>query len=194
LNADRAESPGCESPGRKPRRLEAWVSIPARTFPALYGRRRRLTQHEQFAGRLPPGLAYRLPTEAEWEFAAHGRTGSRFGFGDDPDQALLASYAWFKDNSGGVAHDVGLKLPNPRGLFDLEGNVLEFCLDLVAPYPGGTVSNLVDRMNVASVVCRGEAFESPTVGCLTANRWFMFPEFGSKDPGFRVVLAAPVQP
>lgn len=101
-----------------------------------------LNSHERSARQLPEDWCYRLPTEAEWEYAAlAGRQGS-YGFGDET--STLAQYAWFRDNTASkgerFAHAVGLKRPNVWNLCDMHGNVWEWCdsADAVKPYRGGS--------------------------------------------------------
>jgi len=89
---------------------------------------RRLSEQED--------VEYRLPTEAEWEYACRGGTTTTFSFGDDTSN--LGQYAWYFDNTQFVgedyAHRVGQKLPNPWGLYDMHGNVEEWCQDWYAPF------------------------------------------------------------
>ena len=104
------------------------------------------------------GEGYRLPTEAEWEYACRGRNPGRFGFGDDT--SALGEYAWFDGNSGRKTHEVRQKRENGYGLFDMHGNVYEWCWDGYADkLPGG-----VDPRGVESAsdrVFRG--------GCLSGD-------------------------
>ena len=88
-----------------------------------------LTVREQGAGRIDANWAYRLPTEAEWEYACRAGTTNTFPYGEDPNYVRLQAYAWYSANSGNRSQAVGSKVPNQWGLFDMMGNVWEYCSD-----------------------------------------------------------------
>ncbi len=141
------------------------------------------------AGRgLPPGYVYRLPTEAEWEYACRAGTTNRYSFGDRTE--LLSDYAWWGGGpEAGHPHPVGQKKPNRWGLYDMHGNVFEYCLEFYAPYPGG-----VPDSNTNVHIIRGGAFYCPDYVLRSACRTHtMAIDQGSNLTGFRVALA-PIGP
>jgi formylglycine-generating enzyme required for sulfatase activity len=151
----------------------------------------RLTAQERQAGRLPAGMHYRLPTEAEWEYAARAGTSTRFSFGDDPDYAMLASYGWFGGNNNvDGPKRVGLKAPNPWGLFDMHGNVYEWCSDWLDTYAGGSATDL--RGYPESVLCaaRGGSYASSGRYCRSAYRYGFLQDYTDIYTGFRVVVSS----
>lgn len=149
-----------------------------------------LTQREQAAGHLPDTHAYRLPTEAEWEYAARAGTSTRFSFGHDPHATLIDRFAWYDKNSASTSHPVGAKEPNPWGLHDLHGNVMEWCLDAwQGSLPGGTITNLAHRSPATLRAARGGSWLYAPPFCRSANRDSYGPLNRCSDLGFRVVLA-----
>jgi len=152
----------------------------------------QLTLQELTAGRIAPGSRYRLPTEAEWECAARAGTSTRFYYGDDPNVTSLTNYAWFGAIGGVTTHPVGLKQPNAWGLYDMAGNVWEWCQDWYGPYPGGSVSDPQgpDSNPIGVKVIRGGAWEAFELDCRTARRMTegASPFISDFIIGFRVVL------
>ena len=116
---------------------------------------------------------YRLPTEAEWEYACRAGSQARYSFGDDERQ--LAKHAWYAANSGKVPHPVGQKEPNRWGLHDMHGNVWEWCWSDYEPYP----SKARDRAIADYRVLRGGSFVDPAEGLRSAGRVWGRPEGGS---------------
>lgn len=149
-----------------------------------------LTERERAAGRIAANCAYRLPTAAEWEYACRGRTSTRFSYGDDPDYTDLTNYAWDWDNSGLQTHPVGQKLPNPWGLYDMPGNVWEWCQDRWAEYlPGGIVLDPRGPETGSYRIRRGGSCAHNAAHCRSAYRISFIPGIRDYYTGFRPVLA-----
>jgi formylglycine-generating enzyme required for sulfatase activity len=152
-----------------------------------------LATQERAAGRLPDGYSYRLPTEAEWEYACRAGTTNRYSFGDDPLGLLMDDYAWWWSNSANQPQPVGLKLPNPWGLYDMYGNAAEWCVDAYTnALPGGAVTNPVVQFDSGLRTVKGGSVNSYSASNLrsavregTAS--------GSLYRGIRVVLGPAVQ-
>lgn len=152
-----------------------------------------LTQKERVAGRLPEGYVYRLPTEAQWEYACRAGTTTRFSYGDDPGYGQLDDHAWYSNNSNLTTHSVGQKLPNPWGLHDMHGNVWEWCFDwYLSSYPGGNVTDPLGRSSGSYRVRRGGSWGDDAGDCRSAYRGIA-PDDAYYFLGFRVALA-PSQP
>jgi len=138
--------------------------------------------------------AYRLPTEAEWEYACRAGTVSSRFFGDDEE--LLADYAWFVMNCEDRLWPVGLKKPNPFGFFDMYGNVMEWCHDTFADYPVSsqdeTIPDEIDPHRVGrSYVFRGGGYRYTPSQIRSAKRFSGTPEKSVSFLGFRVARTMP---
>jgi len=129
---------------------------------------------------------YRLPTEAEWEYACRAGTGARFCFGDD--EARLEEYAWFDDNSKGETHPVGQKKPNLWGLYDMHGNVWEWCQDWFAEsyYKVSPDKDPQGAKNGSFRVFRGGGWFDNAGGCASAYRYRDAPGGRFNYLGFRL--------
>ena len=122
---------------------------------------------------LDPNHTYRLPTEAEWEYAARAGKSTAYSFGDDPSD--LGEYAWYGYNSDHQTHDVAQLLPNPSGLYDMHGNVWEWAYD-------GNNSSQPNHM------IRGGGWSSGTKLLRSARR--IQNVLSSESIGFRLVRTA----
>lgn len=135
------------------------------------------------------GKPYRLPTEAEWEFAARER-GRDLPWSGTPESERAGEYLWSAENSGGVPHPVGGKRANALGFHDLCGNVWEWCLDWQAAYPAGS-EPLRDPRGPADGRFRALRGGSWRVGreiARTTYRNGYRPDYAHSSIGFRVAL------
>jgi formylglycine-generating enzyme required for sulfatase activity len=138
----------------------------------------------------------RLPSEAEWEYACRAGTAMRFYWGDDPSYTQIGDYAWYVDNAWsvneGYAHIFGQKLPNAWGLYDMSGNVWEWCQDWYhssyteAPKDGSAW----ESPGGSSRVIRGGCWFFYAHFCRCAFRGGYPPSYTHSDVGFRVCLQA----
>ncbi len=132
------------------------------------------------------GKKYRLPTEAEWEYAARAGTKTAYFFGDDPKQ--LAAYAWFENNSDQTTQEVAQKKPNPWGLYDIPGNVLEWVHDFYSPTAYAETAKKSPVLNPKGPkegkvhVARGGAWDTPAEDLRCAARAFEEDWWRFEDP------------
>jgi formylglycine-generating enzyme required for sulfatase activity len=134
--------------------------------------------------------AVRLPTEAEWEYACRAGTKTAFSFGDD--ESALGDYAWYAANSGDTTHPVGQKKPNAWGLFDMHGNVWEWCADWWGVYPKGAVTDPQGPASGKYRVLRGGAWPLDPGRCRSASLTDFTPDSRYFIYGFRVAAPAGV--
>jgi formylglycine-generating enzyme required for sulfatase activity len=146
-----------------------------------------LTRREQDAGRLPLGYVYRLPTEAEWEYATRSGSQTAYSFGDDPSS--LPQFAWFATNSGSMTDPVVTRTASPPGLFDTYGNVAEWCLDWYGSYSLNRALDPQGPTNGVARVVRGGSWASIATECRSASRDSLTATNSASTVGFRTVLA-----
>ena len=133
------------------------------------------------------GYRFRLPTEAEWEYAARGGKKSK-GYAYPGTTLGLADYAWLGSNSGNRTHPVGRKLPNELGFYDMGGNVWEWCSDWAAPYTPDEQHNPQGPTTGENKIARGGCMISPSWGCAVSDRCWYLPDHGYGFYGFRLAL------
>ncbi len=140
---------------------------------------------------------YRLPTEAEWEYACRAGADGEYWFGSDGSR--LGDYAWFRDNSSERTHPVGTKKPNPWGLYDMYGNVGEWCQDVYDEKYDPTRSPMTSGSSktASKRVLRGGSWSSGASKCRSSSRSGELPGsfadacFARADIGFRCVRRVP---
>jgi formylglycine-generating enzyme len=133
------------------------------------------------------GKKYRLPTEAEWEFAArggvetHGRASKKYAGSNNIDDV-----AWYSENSNSKTHPVGQKQPNELGLYDMSGNVWEWCSDWYGSYSSGSQTNPQGPSSGFDCVIRGGSWDCYPQPCRVANRNYYSPDDRNLNIGFRL--------
>ena len=135
------------------------------------------------------GQRFRLPTEAEWECAARGAHGWRGGYFKYAGSDTINDFAWYNDNSNGVTHDVALKSPNEIGLYDMSGNVEEWCQDWYGEYDlydGRAVLNPTGPSSGNYRVIRGGGFDESAIFCRVSARSIGVPDRKSNRVGLRL--------
>ncbi|MEZ4775985.1 MAG: SUMF1/EgtB/PvdO family nonheme iron enzyme [Bacteroidia bacterium] len=132
------------------------------------------------------GEKWRLPTEAEWEYAAGGGSKERTIYAGTNDEKNLGKYAWYSGNSNSQPHPVGQKKPNQLGLYDMSGNVWEWCGDWYGDYPSSDISDPQGHEKGWYRVLRGGSWLNSSEYCRVAFRGSNAPEFRFDYFGFRV--------
>ena len=132
------------------------------------------------------GLQFRMPTEAEWEFAARGGNksqGCQYSGSDN-----IADVAWYTENSSFSTHDVKTKQPNELGIYDMSGNVEEWCQDWFERYNNGSFTNPIGPATGYNRICRGGGWDYYAKGCRVSNRISSKPSTRNELVGLRLVL------
>jgi len=133
------------------------------------------------------GRVYRLPTEAEREYAC--RAGSKTAYSFGASAKSLGNYAWFGENSNFQTHPVSEKKPNAWGLYDMHGNVWEWCSDWYGDYPKGAANDPTGPREASIRVRRGGSWDFEAAHCRSALRDWYDPSYRRSDLGFRLALS-----
>lgn len=136
------------------------------------------------------GKNFRLPTEAEWEYAARGGNQSRGYKYSGSDE--ISNIAWYADNSERKTHTIGVKQANELGIYDMSGNVWEWCADWYGTYGSNSQTNPTGAHSGEFRVVRGGSWVDDADGCRVFNRYCVAPDFIDSYDGFR--LAQDLQP
>ena len=133
------------------------------------------------------GRQYRLPIEAEWEYACRAGSQTAYCFGDSIDG--LSNYAWYTLNSERESQEVGKKRPNAWGLYDMHGNVWEWCSDWYSEYPMVSANDPIGPVSGTTRVYRGGSWNDMAGGCRSANRNDLAPTYENFNLGIRLVCS-----
>lgn len=133
------------------------------------------------------GKNYRLPTEAEWEYACRG--GNRSNGYKYSGSNTLDNVAWYEDNSGSTTHEVGTKSPNELGIYDMSGNVCEWCSDWYVRYSSSSQTNPTGASSGPYRVCRGGNWYWNARYCRSSYRYYWDPYDRSATIGLRLCLS-----
>ncbi|MDA3797711.1 MAG: SUMF1/EgtB/PvdO family nonheme iron enzyme [Kiritimatiellae bacterium] len=145
-----------------------------------------LTNRERKSGKLPIGYEYRLPTEAEWEYVASCGDREKYKYSGSSELDLVG---WFKNNSEDSTHPVGLKTPNDWNVYDMSGNVWEWCQDWHNEYPSEDLTDPKGASSGTTRVVRGGSWYNSSWFCGNAYRFWFNPSFKYFNLGFRVCLS-----
>ncbi|WP_349247218.1 formylglycine-generating enzyme family protein [Anaerobaca lacustris] len=138
------------------------------------------------------GVEYRLPTEAEWEYACRAGSSTRYHSGDSDSD--LGDYAWYHANSNRRTQPVGRKKPNAWGLHDMHGNVWEWCQDRYVAYPRHSVTDPLGVASGADRAFRGGSWQSIARDCRSACRLWITLGYRDNAMGFRLARTAMSRP
>ena len=133
------------------------------------------------------GKNFRLPTEAEWEYAARGGNKSK-GYKYSGSNTI-GNVAWYTDNSSSKTHDVKTKSPNELGIYDMSGNVWEWCEDWHRPYSSGSQTNPTGPSSGSFRVLRGGSWSGSAKFCRVSRRNLNYPYYRFNYYGFRLALS-----
>ena len=154
---------------------------------------KKLTEKARATGTLPDGYEFTLPTEAQWEYACRAGTTTALSSGENLTDGKTCQkvdeVSWYIGNSGRETHPVCMKKMNPWGLYDMLGNVYEWCRDWYGRYPQGNVVDPVGPASGSSRVVRGGSHHCEAKCCRSARRNLANQEKGYNDLSFRVALA-----
>ena len=132
------------------------------------------------------GKNFSLPTEAQWEYAARG--GNKSGHYKYAGSYSIGNVAWYGDNSGGATHPVATKAPNELGIYDMSGNVWEWCKDWYGSYSSSSQTNPTGASSGSNRVLRGGSWNNRARHCRVSDRNYCSPDLRYSSDGLRLVL------